>query len=149
MASKLSQWVFYCSYCLVLFCLVISTTGCGEKGPRYYPVEGKVVFKQDSSAAQFGSIEFRSESDPPVIARGTIQADGTFRLSSNGKEGTVQGTHSVVILQIFANLRNGERIAHDHGLEVAQKYSDHRTSDLRVDVQPETSRQVVIEVETN
>ena len=146
MASKLSKWVFYCSYCLVLFCLVISITGCGEKGPRYYPVEGKVVFKQDSSAAQFGSIEFRSEADPPVIARGTIQADGTFRLSSNGKEGTVQGTHSVVIIQIVGDPRIPGRVVHDHGLDVATKYSDYQTSDLSVDVQPEMSK-LVLEVD--
>lgn len=148
MAIKFKKTVFFSPfYCLALSCLLTSVIGCGDQGPKYFPVEGKVIFKQDSSVAQFGSIEFRSESDPPVIARGKIQSNGTFQLKSDGKQGTVEGEHSVVIIQVVGSPRNNERLVHRHGLEVAAKYSDHRTSDLRVDVQPETSRQIVLEVD--
>ena len=149
MTKDLKKTGFFSTFCLVVSCLALSFTGCGEQGPKYYPVEGKVIFKQDSSAARFGRIEFRSESDPPVIARGKIQTDGSFRLQSNGKQGTVQGMHSVVIIQVVGTPRQGSSgpVVHDHGLGIAKKYSDHRTSDLKVDVQPETSKQLVLEVD--
>lgn len=135
---------------LLAICPMTSMVGCGEQGPEYFPVQGKVIFKQDSSAAQFGRVEFRSQSDPPVIARGKIQKDGSFQLQSNGKRGTVRGMHTVVIIQVIGGPRQGQsgaKIVHDHGLDVAKKYSDHRTSDLEVDVQPETCRELVFEVD--
>jgi len=148
MTSEWKKTAFFSSCCLIVTCLTASIVGCGDQGPKYYPVEGKVIFKEDSSAAQFGRIEFRSESDPPVISRGKIQNDGSFKLKSNGKLGTVQGMHSVVIIQVVGGPRQGGgHVVHDHGLDIAKKYSDHRTSDLKVDVQPETYKQIVLEVD--
>lgn len=120
--------------------------GC-DSGPKYYPVSGTVVFKQDGSTAQFGSIEFRSESEPPVVARGEITKAGTFSLASSGKIGTIGGSHTVVIIQVIGNPRGNVR--HNHGLEVAKKYSDHRTTDLKVNVTKENASTLVLEVDSN
>lgn len=133
--------------CFLCVCVIASFAGCGEQGPAFVPVEGKVVFKQDGSAAQFGTIEFRSESDPPVIARGKIQKDGSFKLKSEGKRGTIEGTHKVVIIQVVSNHRSGG-VVHNHGLEVAKKYSNFRTSDLKIEIERETAKQLILEVES-
>ena len=146
MTNTFKKQTFFSASGLALSCLLMAITGCGDQGPKYYPVEGKVIFKQDQSPARFGSVEFRSQSDPPVIARGKIQPDGTFKLKSGGKQGTVQGTHSVVIIQIVGDPRIPGRVVHDHGLDVATKYSDYQTSDLSIDVQPEMSK-LVLEVD--
>ena len=136
----------------ILICLVASLAllGC-DNGPEYYPVSGTVVFKQDGSAAQFGSIEFRSKTETPVIARGKIAKDGTFRVSASGKDGTIGGKHTVVILQVVGSPRSpqSENVAHDHGLEVAKKYSDHRTTDLELNVTADSATGIVLEVDSN
>ena len=133
----------------ILICLVIilAFSGC-DNGPTYYPVSGTVVFKQDGSKAQFGSIEFRSETEPPVIARGKIAKDGTFSVAASGKNGTIGGKHTVVILQVVGTPRT-EIITHDHGLEVAKKYNDHRTTDLELTVTEDSATGIVLEVDSN
>jgi len=137
------------SCCFLLIFLVVTFVGCGDQGPKFFPVEGKVIFSKDSSAARFGSIEFRSDSQPPVIARGKIQSDGSFRLASNGRKGTVAGTHSVVIIQVTGSHRGiREKIVHDHGHDAAPKYSDHRTSDLKVEVRPDSFKDLVLEIDS-
>ena len=120
--------------------------GCGSSGPQYHPVSGTVIFESDGSKAQFGSIEFRSETDPPIIARGRVAKDGTFQLSSVGKDGTVAGWHTVVIQQVVGNPRGGD-VVHHHGLEVSLKYNDHRSTDLRVEVKKDNDNQLELTVQ--
>lgn len=134
------------SLCACLFALTLVLTGCGS-GPTYYPVSGTVEFKADGSKAQFGTIEFRSKTDPPVVARGTIEKDGTFSLWSSGNNGTIEGSHTVVIIQVVGDSRS-RKILHNHGLEVATKYSDHRTTDLIAEVNKETSSDLKLLVDS-
>lgn len=115
---------------LLLLCLFLAT-GCDGGRPQY-KVKGTVKFNKDESVARFGSIEFRSETEPFVIARAKIQEDGTFALKSGSRLGAVAGWHTVVIMQSVTNLHG--KVKHNHGLEAAKKYRDHRTTDLRFEV---------------
>lgn len=119
---------------VVLLSLVV---GCST-GPKLIPVSGIVTFSKDGSPAQFGTIEFRLENEPHSVARGKIQKDGSFKLKTGGQDGVVTGWHTVVITQFAGNFR-GAKIAHNHGLDVAKKYADHRTTDLRMEITEESS----------
>ncbi len=121
--------------------------GC-DRGPTLIPVSGVVVFKQNDTPAQFGTVEFRSESDPPLIARSTIGKDGSFELRSAGKLGIVPGWHTVVVVQVVSNPRTG-KVDHHHGLDVSKKHLDHRTTDLRVEINPDFLAPLVLRVEGN
>lgn len=144
MEKWLSRNSFIPGVLLIAFFAVIST-GC-DSGPTMHRVNGKVVFKKDASPAEFGSIEFRSETEPHEIARGMIRKDGTFELKTGDRSGAVEGWHTVVIIQASGDTR-ASGIVHDHGLDVSKKYLDHRKTDLRVEVNRETARDLVIEVE--
>ena len=134
------------AFLLVAVCGLL-LVGCDAAGPKYFPVSGTVQFKKDGSKAQFGSVEFRSETDPPVIARGKIESDGTFSINASDKTGTVEGTHTVVIIQVIGDSRT-RRVIHNHGLDVAKKYGDHRTTDLKVDVNQETAGDLLLLVDS-
>jgi len=116
---------------VTLLTLLLFSNGCGSDRP-YHAVSGKVQFKKDDSFAHFGSVEFRSESEPIITARGKIEKDGTFTLNSTRQTGTVGGWHTVVIMQPVSRFHG--KVVHNHGLEAARKYLDHRTTDLRIEV---------------
>lgn len=111
--------------------------GCGYGGRPHHVVRGTVQFKKDNSVARFGTIEFRSESEPIVTARSTIAKDGTFSLKTGDRRGAVAGWHTVVIMQSVHNPYG--KVKHNHGLDAATKYLDHRTTDLRLEVTAETA----------
>lgn len=93
-------------------------------------------FKKDESVATFGLIEFRSESKPVMTARAKIQKDGTFSLKTGDRDGAVEGWHTVVVMQPVKDLHG--KVKHNHGLNAAKKYLDHRTTDLRFEVTEDT-----------
>jgi len=97
----------------------------------------------------FGSIEFRSNSESPVIARGKIKKDGSFSARTiEFGDGMVEGTHNVMIVQVVGTSRQGGSIVHNHGLEVAKKYSSYRTTDLEVVVEPDGENQFTLLVDS-
>ena len=135
----------------LVFLLFISAgvcvAGCGKTGPALYPVSGKVEFS-DGSPAMFGSIEFRSDSESPVIARGKIQKDGSFSARSvEFGDGMVEGVHNVRIEQVIGSFRQGS-VVHHHGLEVAKKYRSYRTTDLEVEVTPKGENRFTLLVDS-
>ena len=143
----MEKWLSRSSFTIVALLIIVSIANIGcDSGPTVHRVNGKVIFQKDGSVAQFGSIEFRSETEPHEIARGLIQKDGTFTLRTGDRNGAVEGWHTVVIVQASGDTRSS-RITHDHGLDVSKEYLDHRTTDLRVEVNSETAPGLVIEVE--
>lgn len=121
--------------------------GCDSQ-PQCYPVSGTVKFEDDSTA-QFGNIEFRSTTESPTIARGKINKDGTFTArTSGGRSGLLAGKHKVIIVQIIGNPRGGGSVVHHHGLEVATKYNDYRTSDLEIEVTPDGKNEFELVVDS-
>lgn len=127
-------------FALLLSCVTLlgffSLVGCDEQGRAHFAAGGSVRFASDNTPATFGDIEFRSEGEQVVVARGKIQKDGTFTVSAGSRRGTVAGWHTVVILQPVRSLGGGMK--HSHGHDAHRKYGDHRTTDLRVEVTAET-----------
>ena len=78
--------------------LLVSLVGCGS-GARTYPAGGRVTFP-DGSPLDGGAVEFRSlDTDPSVSARGMINADGTFSLTTyESDDGAVEGKHQALIV---------------------------------------------------
>lgn len=110
--------------------------GCKSDGQPVYPITGRILFS-DGSPATFGTIECRSDSSNPVIARGRIEKDGSFTARSFGnRNGLVAGGHRMIVVQVTGSPRDGGSIIHHHGQEVAIKYSSYDSTDLRIHVEP-------------
>ncbi|MFO0921046.1 MAG: hypothetical protein U0905_00965 [Pirellulales bacterium] len=123
--------VFFFLTCSVLLC------GCGTSHPPTFPVYGKVMFPDDEPV-RIGTVEFRQEGAGQdgnrAIARGTIQEDGTFQLSTfNPNDGALAGTHQVTVHQLII-VEDQSFASHGHGRRVSPKYSDYATSGLKADV---------------
>ena len=78
-----------------IFSVIVAITsaamiGC-SRGPKTVPVTGKVTYQ--GQPLKFGSVMFQPEKGR--MAKGQIQPDGTFTLSTDGKEGAVPGMHKV------------------------------------------------------
>ena len=82
--------------CLALLALA-SLIGCSGGQPTYH-ASGRVTFS-DGQPLEGGVVEFRSlDSQPSVSARGFIQADGTFQLTTFlTDDGAVEGKHQVLV----------------------------------------------------
>jgi len=72
--------------------LCVFAAGCGSK-LSLAPVEGKVLYH--GKPLEFGRVVFQPQVGPP--ATGTIQPDGTFRLTTDQSDGAVIGKHQVEI----------------------------------------------------
>jgi hypothetical protein len=96
LSSRLPRLVFASLLPAAWLCLA----GCSS-GPKTYPVEGTVVFK-DGTPFPGGLVEFEPVTADPklrVNARGAVQPDGTFRLTTFKEgDGAVEGQHRAVVL---------------------------------------------------
>lgn len=76
---------------------IMTSVGCQQKKDNRQPVvsiEGKVLYQ--GKPLQFGEVVFYPDRGPP--ARGNIGSDGTFRLSTYGRnDGAMVGKHRVEI----------------------------------------------------
>ncbi len=81
--------------------ILLAASGCG--GPKFYPVEGKVVYDDGApfpgGMVLFESVEAVSSNGKtlPLSARGTIQSDGSFKLTTRSENGALAGKHRVVV----------------------------------------------------
>lgn len=117
--------------------MTAAVAGCGSDRLPVAPVQGKVLYRGEP--LEFGSVMFQPDVGP--AAKGTINSDGTFRLSSYGQaDGAVIGTHRVRIT-CFDVQRPGHR--HSQSEQEAgagrplipRKYSNCATSGLQVEVE--------------
>lgn len=79
--------------------LVIPAFGCSSNPPTY-PAQGRVVLK-DGRPFTEGVVEFTAASagSKTPAARGRIQPDGTFRLTTfRENDGAVEGEHRAVLI---------------------------------------------------
>src|SRR5262245_35616364 len=85
---------------LTALCFSACLAGCGGDG--IYPVEGKVVLADGSPATELkGALVTFNLPEKQTSARGNIQADGTFRLTTNRPDdGALAGEYKVLILEI-------------------------------------------------
>ena len=84
-----------------LLCIAsLVTSGCGSRYPaETYSVKGRVVFP-DGKPLEGGNIEFAPQDGAvKTSARGTIDADGRFTLTTFEEgDGAIPGKHRVLIL---------------------------------------------------
>ncbi len=90
----------YATFYLSLFAVLVAF-GCSDK----VQFGGKVIFSDDGAPITSGSLIFVSESEP-FQARGVINSDGTYRVSSTGvNDGLPPGTYAIVA-SAFEFLKN-------------------------------------------
>ncbi len=124
-------------------------TGCGPAEPPVYPAGGRVVFRSGAPVTT-GVIEFRPDGGGPA-ARGKIEADGQFTLTTGTRPGAVAGTHKVTVVQMAADpgatARHGTT-GHARTAAVHPRYAASDRSGLTRTVEPTGENQFRIEVES-
>ena len=121
--------------CIVAFAIA----GCG---PRMYPVHGKVTLPGGQPAANT-QVLFETQSDGKVIsARGDVQADGSFVMSTNKPgDGVPAGKYRVQV--------NPPPMLNAEAAPVSlfnRKYEKFDSSGLEFEVGPGKSNEFLIEV---
>jgi hypothetical protein len=119
--------------------------GCGPSHPPTYAAGGKVQFS-DGQPVGWGIVEFYSL-EQKVAARGAIQSDGTFRLSTYGTDdGAVAGKHLVSVGQV-APIDRPVHHQHAGAKAVPKRYANPKSSGLELEVNPNTSNQFTLIIE--
>lgn len=121
-------------FVIVLIWLIASLVGCSKGHPPVAPVSGRVLYRGQPLA--FGGIMFQPEAGWP--ARGIIEPDGSFKLSTYGlHDGAVLGTHRVRIT-CFESQRPGATSSNVEAPVgkplIPAKYANIDTSGLVVEV---------------
>jgi hypothetical protein len=114
----------------VMLLLLFGTVGCGSK---LYPVRGKVTFA-DGSPVTEGMVVFESvDKEPALAARGQIQADGTFELSTHqAGDGAPAGKYRVLVAPKYDANAVDKKPRQPAPFDV--RYTDFKTSRLEFEV---------------
>lgn len=73
-----------------------SCVGCGEDGPKLYPVTGTI--KANGKSLEGVTVSFLPVDSAQPGSGGVVQKDGSFTLTSaDGRPGAVAGKHKVVL----------------------------------------------------
>lgn len=123
---------------VLVLCLAAIVNGCGSQQLPVAPAKGQVFYQ--GKALDFGSVMFQPTAGPP--ARGIIQPDGTFELSTYDKnDGAIIGQHQVRIACVESQrgLNGGPRTKPSEAAGsdkplIPLKYSHFDSSGLRVEV---------------
>ena len=130
---------------LVSTLLTAVCCGCGS---GIYPVEGKVVWKDGTPATELAGSQVVFElEEANTSARGTVQPDATFRLTTNTPDdGALPGEHKVLVIEAARPMLGGSDMITPGLLD--PRYSDPSTSGLTETVKPGIN-QVTLTVERN
>ena len=114
--------------CCILFGMCFAAAGCGS---GYYPVRGTVTLS-DGKPLSKGLVIFNPvDTKGAVSARGNIQPDGTFELSSaKPGDGVPVGKYKVIINPLDASDASDENKV----LPFDIKYVNINTTDLEFEV---------------
>lgn len=129
---------------LAVIAVVTTAMGCSGNGIPTCPVEGIVVL-EDGTPVQTGTVEFNSlEKD--LTARGSIQSDGTFRLTTfTDGDGAVAGIHDAVVVQLVST-EDLPLHEHDHGPTIDPKYAHYDSAGLQFTVRSDRTNSIRIVV---
>jgi hypothetical protein len=123
----------------LLSCLILIVAGCADKGPELTEVTGQVLI--DGKPLTTGSVVTL-----PVQgrgARGTIDAEGNFTLSTSDMgPGAMPGRHQVAVIAMEES-DNPSPEAPRRSL-IPQKYASAETSGLFIEVTPGEMEPVVL-----
>jgi len=116
--------------------LVMLLSGCGSSG--IHPVEGQVVWKDGTPAKDLaGSLVFFELPEKRTSSRGSIQADGSFRLTTDQEnDGAPAGEHTVLIIEVGRKSLGGPDSSAIAPSKVDTRYATPATSDLHATVKP-------------
>ena len=124
----------------MLLAVSLFVAGCGGDQLPVAPAQGKVLL--DGKPLEFGAVMFQPEAGPP--ARGQIQPDGSFTLSTYGNgDGAIIGKHRVRIT-CFESQRPGYQPDPSQGEPgvgeslIPKKYQRLEQSGLTAEVKDET-----------
>ena len=119
-------------------------TGCSDQ-LRTYPVSGKVRFST-GGVVHVGTVELKSR-DHNVQARGQIQSDGSFTLTTyKDGDGAVSGKHDCVVVQfVMAEGISGHKPS-TVGV-VDRRYASYSTSGLSAEISPVHSNELILKVD--
>jgi hypothetical protein len=111
-------------------CLLLGLAGCG---PRMYPVRGTVTL-EDGTPVTRGLVIFeRVDGGPPLTARGDIEPDGRYELSTETPgDGVPAGRYRVSINPLDTSDAPDEMKV----LPFDVKYLNQKTSGLEFEVKP-------------
>ncbi|MCI0462749.1 MAG: hypothetical protein L0Z62_37860 [Gemmataceae bacterium] len=121
---------------LLLGLALIALAGCGT---RTHPVEGKVLWQDGSPATELagGVVVFESK-DSPSSARGELQADGSFRLTTHKPgDGAFPGRYRVLITEALP--QDSDRVPPP---KMDRKFQAFETSGLEFTVEPSKNEPV-------
>jgi hypothetical protein len=122
-------------------CFLLTVIGCAEKGPDLTEVTGQVLV--DGKPLTTGSVVTLPAQGRG--ARGTIDAEGNFSLSTSDLGvGANPGRHQVAVIAVEES-DNPSPEAPRRSL-IPQKYSSAETSGLFIDVKPGEMQPVVLEL---
>ena len=132
----------------VLFFVLISlVSGCGQSGPKEYPVTGTVTYQGEPLL--LGTVMFVPKEGPAATA--TIGNDGRYRLEA------VPGEHSVGIIAMPPRPGGRPDPAVEGGIDytgvpeveslIPEKYNRFHTSGVAVVVEAKAANQVDIHLE--
>jgi hypothetical protein len=118
--------------------------GCG---PRYYPVDGKVLWSDESPAKELEGSQVVFESpEMKISARGTIGPDGGFTMTMvNPDDGVPPGMYQVAIIEERKPV-NGNDWSKLHPPLLEDKFLSYAKSGLIAEVKA-TKNVIVLRVE--
>lgn len=123
---------------LLIGSAICSLLGCGERKTATYPVVIKVAYPDGAPIAQAQVVLMAV--DGKTTARGTTGADGSCNLTTfEPNDGAVAGTHSVIVAQ---PPQMGDPDVPYTGPRIANRFSSPETSDLKVTVTEDESKNV-------
>src|SRR5207248_4180644 len=134
-----ARWTRSGRHRLGLAVVLLFTTfleGCAGGGP--YPVEGTVVWEDGTPAKELAlsSVVFDLP-EKQTSARGVIQPDGSFRLTTyKPNDGALAGTYKVMVVEAGRKPLGGPDGSLLAPGYMDSRYADPRTTDLQVTVEP-------------
>jgi hypothetical protein len=139
--------------CALGLCLALVGVGC-NRGPRLVPAAGRVTF-DDGQPLSGGSIELESlpeSSAPGLNARGTLDDQGRFQLSTGAQFGAVPGRHAVIVMQTKVLDGLPRDLQHSHEADhrprsVPQAFGSYATSGLVLEIPQEGSSELVLRID--
>ena len=115
----------------------VVVAGCGGSKQPTYRAGGKVAFS-DGTPLSGGWVSFWSlDADKNVTARGAIQSDGTFELTTFARgDGAVEGRHQALVVPLI-RVDRGDLVVGKSPPPpppVDRRFSNFETSDLKFTV---------------
>lgn len=93
------RWVARCGFGFAWLALCGLVAGCGDSGPKLYPVTGKITVNGVPLTA--GTVVYNPDKGKgntfTGVAVGELNSEGVYKLDTNGKAGAPAGSYKITI----------------------------------------------------